>query len=68
MDGMNSNRNLTKPCWKMLYRMHRIRAREAEKATADAMIYGSGFLKVSASGEALHVPWLETQVGQHELR
>lgn len=48
-------RTFTKPMWRVLYRLHRIAARESSKVIMDMVIYGTGFYRVSGDG-INHVP------------
>jgi hypothetical protein len=41
-------RSTTKAAWKFIYRQYRIVRREAKKAALDAMIYGSGMVRVGS--------------------
>ena len=49
------SRTVPRCVWKKLYRMARVEYRERSKAFSDAMIYGTGFVKVDATGTR-HVP------------
>lgn len=52
-----AERRLSGPGWRVYWRNMRIFRREAGKAAADALIYGSGFLKIDdvLSGRVSHV-------------
>ena len=54
----NLPRSMPRHAWKVLYRMARVDSRERSKAFSDAMLYGTGFVKVDVNG-ARHVPAAE---------
>lgn len=49
------DRGLAKPAWKFLYRLMRVGRREAEKASVDCMIFGTGVVVIDENGPR-HVP------------
>jgi hypothetical protein len=48
-------RSMSRPRWREISRQVRIAMRECRKATEDAMIFGTGFVRVGSDGEAYRV-------------
>ena len=46
---------MNRETWKIYYRQVRIWKREQDKAIMDAMIYGTGFVRVDSEGFVNHV-------------